>query len=33
VRSRLGGAPFLPVGSARLVSQSREREARARKTK
>jgi len=33
VRGRLGGAPFLPVGSARMVSQSREREARARKTK
>ena len=34
VRSRADGEPFLPTGSAaRMVSQSREREARARKTK
>ena len=32
VRRRAGRAP-LPIGSARMVLQSREREARARKTK
>ena len=33
VRSRAGGAPFLPKGSARTVSQPREHEAEAGKTK